>query len=61
MKCPICGKDINYVSTRSDVLAVDPDVVTVYTDNGRCVEGRVRHECIRERQQNCEVQDKGDS
>ncbi len=45
MRCQWCGQDIEYVSTGNEVVPVDKERVTVYTDRGHKVTGRMMHGC----------------
>lgn len=45
MRCHECGQDIEYVSTGNGVVPVDVVPVTIYTDRGHKVTGRMKHEC----------------
>ena len=45
MTCPQCQGSIEYVSVSGVVVAVEAETTTIYTDNGRVVTGRVKHEC----------------
>lgn len=57
MTCPKCQGSIEYVSVSDVVVAVEAEYTTIYTDSGRVVEGRVKHECRKHSQ----VQDQSNS
>ena len=57
MTCPKCQESIEYVTVSGVVVAVEAQQTTVYTDNGRVVTGRVRHEC----REHSQVQNEGDT
>ena len=44
--CPDCKKQVKYIPIGYDKVAVcDSELVTIYTERGRRVEGYVPHEC----------------
>ena len=57
MTCPKCQESIEYVTVSGVVVAVEAQQTTVYTDNGRVVTGRVRHEC----REHSQVQNEGNT
>lgn len=55
MICTQCRRNIEYVSTRDGVIPVDVEPVTVYTQYGHMVTGRVKHECERREKEQISV------
>ena len=44
--CPDCKKGIKYIPVGYDkVVMCDSDIITIYTERGRRVEGYVPHKC----------------
>ena len=44
--CPVCEKPIKFISTGyNEFVVCDSNIIKVYTERGRMLEGYVKHKC----------------